>query len=130
VSRRPVAKPKTPKATTPLPRTAKPKGKAGKAVSPPQVMKLLAIPPKRKTQSEPKLPPPPPVPTSGMALHTADGARKYLTVGEREAFLREAERAERKIRTLCMTLAYAGCRLSKTLALTVDRADRRQGTGV
>jgi hypothetical protein len=44
-----------------------------------------------------------------MGLHTADGARKYLTVGESEAFLREAERAEREIRALCMTLAYAGC---------------------
>jgi integrase len=62
-----------------------------------------------------------------MGLHTADGARKYLTVGEREAFLREAERAEREIRTLCMTLAYAGCRLSEALALTVDRVDLATG---
>jgi integrase len=62
-----------------------------------------------------------------MGLHTADGARKYLTVGEREAFLREAERAEREIRTLCMTLAYAGCRLSEALALTIDRVDLTAG---
>jgi integrase len=62
-----------------------------------------------------------------MGLHTADGARKYLTVGERAAFLREAERAEREIRTLCMTLAYAGCRLSEALALTVDRVDLAAG---
>ena len=27
-------------------------------------------------------------PQLGMALHTADGARKYLTTGERDAFLR------------------------------------------
>jgi hypothetical protein len=27
-----------------------------------------------------------------MQLHTADGTRKYLTAGERDAFLREADR--------------------------------------
>ena len=32
-----------------------------------------------------------------------DGARKYLTTGERDAFLRAAERADRQVRTLCMT---------------------------
>ena len=68
-----------------------------------------------------------PVP-AGMALHTADGARKYLTAGERDAFLREAERADRQVRTLCMTLAYAGCRLSEALALTADRVDLAAGT--
>jgi integrase/recombinase XerD len=60
---------------------------------------------------------------SGMALHTVDGARKYLTPGERDAFLRAAEQADRQVRTLCMTLAFAGCRLSEALALTVDRVD-------
>ncbi|MGZ9112802.1 MAG: hypothetical protein ACXW3X_17475 [Rhodoplanes sp.] len=62
-----------------------------------------------------------------MRLHTADGARKYLTEGERAAFLREAERAVRFVRTLCMTLAYAGCRLSEALALTADRVDLAAG---
>ena len=62
-----------------------------------------------------------------MALHTADGARKYLTTGERDAFLRAAEHADRQVRTLCMTLAYAGCRLSEALALTVDRFDLAAG---
>jgi integrase len=60
-----------------------------------------------------------------MQLHTA---RKYLTAGERYAFLRAAERADRDIRTLCMTLAYAGCRLSEALALTADRVDLAAGT--
>ena len=60
---------------------------------------------------------------SGMALHTAEGLRKYLAAGEREAFLREAEQADRADRTRCMTLAYVGCRLSEALALTVDRVD-------
>ena len=66
---------------------------------------------------------PTPRPQSGMALHTVDGARKYLTTGERDAFLRAAEQADRQVRTLCMTLAFAGCRLSEALALTVDRVD-------
>ena len=63
-----------------------------------------------------------------MQLHTAGGARKYLTAGERDAFLRAAERADRAVRTLCMTLAYAGCRLSEALALTADRVDLAAGT--
>ena len=62
-----------------------------------------------------------------MTLHTTDGARKYLTAGERDAFLREAELADRQVRTLCMTLAYAGCRLSEALALTADRVDLAAG---
>ena len=62
-------------------------------------------------------------PQGGMTLHTSDGARKYLTAGERDAFLRAAEQTDRRARTLCMTLAYAGCRLSEALALTVDRVD-------
>ena len=64
---------------------------------------------------------------SGMQLHTADGARKYLTAAERTAFLRAAEQADRQVRTLCMTLAYAGCRLSEALALTADRVDLAAG---
>jgi integrase/recombinase XerD len=69
----------------------------------------------------------PPAPQTGMQLHTADGIRKYLTAGERDAFLRAAERADRSVRTLCMTLAYAGCRLSEALALTADRVDLAAG---
>jgi hypothetical protein len=62
-----------------------------------------------------------------MRLHTVDGARKYLTAGERDVFLRQAELADRQVRTLCMTLAYAGCRLSEALALTADRVDLATG---
>ena len=46
---------------------------------------------------------------------------------ERTAFLRQAELADRQVRTLCMTLAYAGCRLSEALALTADRVDLSAG---
>ncbi len=62
-----------------------------------------------------------------MALHTATGARKYLTASERDAFLRQADVADRPVRTLCMTLAHAGCRLSEALALTADRVDLAAG---
>ena len=41
--------------------------------------------------------------------------------------LREAGIADRQVRTLCMTLAYAGCRLSEALALTADRIDLSAG---
>lgn len=51
-----------------------------------------------------------------MGLHTIEGLRKYLTAVERDAFLCEADRADRAVRTLCMTLTYAGCRLSEALA--------------
>jgi integrase/recombinase XerD len=76
---------------------------------------------KRRTEA------PSPAPQAGMQLHTADGARKYLTASERDAFLREADLADRPVRTLCMTLAYAGCRLSEALALTADRVDLAAG---
>ena len=61
-----------------------------------------------------------------MGLHTAEGLRRYVTAGER-AFLREVECAERAVLTLCMTLAYAGCRLSEALALIADRVDLGAG---
>jgi integrase/recombinase XerD len=70
---------------------------------------------------------PSPAPQTGMQLHTADGTRKYLTAGERDAFLRKADLADRPVRTLCMTLAYAGCRLSEALALTAARVDLAAG---
>ena len=66
--------------------------------------------------------PPAPTPT-GMSLHAADGSRKYLTAAERTDFLKAAERADRQVRTLCMTLTYSGCRISEALALTGDRVD-------
>jgi integrase len=62
-----------------------------------------------------------------MSLHDATGARKYLTAEERRAFLKAAERAERPVRTLCLTLAFAGCRVSEALALTADRVDLAAG---
>jgi len=66
-------------------------------------------------------------PQAGMQLFDQSGARKYLTVSERTAFLKAAERAPRDVRTLAMTLAWSGCRLSEALALTADRVDLAGG---
>jgi integrase/recombinase XerD len=68
-----------------------------------------------------------PPPQGVMALYVPDGARLCLTSGERAAFLKAAERTDREDRTLCMTLAYSGCRPSKALALTADRVDLAAG---
>nr|WP_249203081.1 tyrosine-type recombinase/integrase [Gluconobacter cerinus] len=62
-----------------------------------------------------------------MQLFDPSGARKYLTVSERTAFLKVAERSPRDVRTLAMTLAWSGCRLSEALALTADRVDLAGG---
>lgn len=56
-------------------------------------------------------------------LYDREGHRKYLTSGEREAFLKAAEKAPREVRTFCGTLLYTGCRISEALALTADRVD-------
>ena len=53
---------------------------------------MTRSPAARKTAREKSEPAPP----SAMGLYTAGGARKYLTAGEREAFLRAAERADRE----------------------------------
>ncbi|WP_205836064.1 site-specific integrase [Asaia bogorensis] len=62
-----------------------------------------------------------------MQLFDPKGARKYLTIAERDRFLKAAELAPREARTLCMTLAWSGCRLSEALALTADRVDLASG---
>ena len=58
-------------------------------------------------------------------LYDREGHRKYLTAGERAAFLKAAEDAPREVRTLCGTLLYTGCRISEALALTADRVDMK-----
>lgn len=56
-------------------------------------------------------------------LYDPEGRRKYLSAQKRAAFLTAAEHAPREVRTLCLVLAYSGCRISEALALTVDRVD-------
>ena len=136
---------RTTKATPPAPPSAKPVAKRPQTRAAPSgptpAAKLVALPARqpsqkaalqsparsRKAAAAPEAPTLPAGPQTGMALHTTDGARKYLTAGERGAFLREADIADRQVRTLCMTLAYAGCRLSEALALTADRVDLAAG---
>jgi integrase/recombinase XerD len=64
---------------------------------------------------------------NGMQLYDDEGARKYLTPGERDAFLKAAEDAPREVRTFCGTLVYAGCRITEALQLTADRVDLKGG---
>jgi integrase/recombinase XerD len=62
------------------------------------------------------------------SLYTATGQRKYLTAAERTRFMETALACPRAdLRTLCLTLAYTGCRISEALALTVDRVEREAG---
>ncbi len=57
-------------------------------------------------------------------LFTFDGNRKYLTADEQEKFIAAANAHERaEVRTLCLTLAYTGCRISEALELTPIRID-------
>ncbi len=58
-----------------------------------------------------------------MRLYDPQGARLYLTHSERLAFLREAEKHPRQVRTLCMTLCLTGCRISEALNLVVASVD-------
>jgi len=62
-----------------------------------------------------------------LSLFDGSGCRKYLTQGERKAFLRAAKRVEPDISRFCRTLAYSGCRISEALALTWDRVDTAHG---
>lgn len=62
------------------------------------------------------------------SLYTASGRRKYLTADERSRFLEGSlacARADQ--RTLCLTLAYTGCRISEALALTASSVERESG---
>lgn len=53
------------------------------------------------------------------SLYSREGQRKYLTSDERARFLDAAWQCARPdLRTLCLTLAWTGCRISEALALT------------
>lgn len=55
-----------------------------------------------------------------ISLYGQDGRRKYLTAQERYRFITAARTYPRSdIGTLCLTLAYCGCRISEALALTL-----------
>lgn len=52
-----------------------------------------------------------------MSPYTRDGSRKYLNTDERERFIAAANVASTETRSLCLTLAFTGCRISEALAL-------------
>ena len=56
-------------------------------------------------------------------LYDPEGRRKYLTIAERRAFLKAAQRLPGHERTFCHVIAYTGGRLSEVLALTPQRID-------
>lgn len=65
---------------------------------------------------------------SGASLYTRAGARKYLTAAERTRFIAAAQSIPRaELRTLCLTLAYTGCRISEALALTGTSIEHEAG---
>jgi hypothetical protein len=65
---------------------------------------------------------------AGLSLHTAQGRRKYLTPGERARFITAAASQAPDILTLCLILAWTGCRISEALGLT--HADLDQDSGI
>lgn len=62
------------------------------------------------------------------SLYTPSGKRKYLTRDERARFITAAKAHPRGIvRTLCLTLAYTGCRISEALAIRVHAIEPEAG---
>lgn len=59
----------------------------------------------------------------GWQIYDAAGRRKYLSSDERARFLRAADCLSPANRTLSYVLAYAGCRVSEALSLTVHHID-------
>ena len=59
----------------------------------------------------------------GWQVHDGAGRRKYLSAEERSRFLAAADRCAPGLRALCYVLAYAGCRVSEALALTLYHVD-------
>lgn len=56
-------------------------------------------------------------------LYDQSGKRKYLTIDERQRFLKVAKASSPEVYTFCATLAYTGARISEVLALTPDKID-------
>lgn len=65
--------------------------------------------------------------SEGMSLHTSAGSRKYLDAWDRQRFITAASSEPLLTRTLCLTLAHTGCRISEALALTRDSLRPAEG---
>lgn len=64
-------------------------------------------------------------PTSSGSLYSLAGRRKYLTHHERSAFIAAALACPRpELRSLCIVLAYTGCRISEALSLRAASVNR------
>lgn len=62
-----------------------------------------------------------------LSLHTSAGRRKYLDAAERARFIGAAQSSSLRLRALCLTLAFTGCRVSEALALGPDALRRDEG---
>lgn len=64
-----------------------------------------------------------------VSLYGRNGQRKYLTAQERERFIAAAlEHPRGDVASLCLTLAYSGCRISEALAMTTHSLNAEDGT--
>jgi integrase len=63
----------------------------------------------------------------GERLYDATGRRKYVCGSEWSRFVDAADRADRPARTLCLVLAYSGCRISEALGVTPAQLDPETG---
>lgn len=63
------------------------------------------------------------VPARAFSLHTLGGRRKYLNHGERARFIAAAATRLPQIETLCLMLAWTGCRISEALGMTYSDLD-------
>lgn len=62
------------------------------------------------------------------SLRAPDGRRKYLTPDERQCFIETAWAwSDRETGSLCLLLAYSGCRISEALAVNTINFDAGEG---
>lgn len=61
------------------------------------------------------------------ALHTHQGARKYLNADERRRFLAAARSAPAEVHAFCAVLAFLGLRISEALSLTASQVQLADG---
>lgn len=62
------------------------------------------------------------------SLYSASGQRKYLTFDERRRFIAAALAwPQPKVTSLCLVLAYTGCRISEALSLTAGAVQLQSG---
>ncbi|MGU3420825.1 tyrosine-type recombinase/integrase [Methylobacterium sp. D54C] len=63
------------------------------------------------------------MPVRVFSLHTLGGRRKYVNHGERARFIAAAATRPPQIETLCLMLAWTGCRISEALGTTYGDLD-------